>query len=91
MEIKFTFLVLTQKVSLHELSLSPQPILDVPKKRRNLRKVFEEFLNVRRMAPESSDGFVNHLFASPIKLKNVNNISKFFSDDRSIKVIVKEF
>ena len=68
MEIKFTFLVLTQKVSLHKLSLSPQVVLDVLEKGRDLRKVLKEFLNVNRMVPESPDGLVNHLFAGPVKL-----------------------
>ena len=68
MEIKFTFLILTQKISFHELCLPRQPMLDVLEQGRNLREVFEEFLDVNGMVPESSDNFVNHLFARPIKL-----------------------
>ena len=52
-----------QKVTLHELRLAPQPVLDVLEKGWNLRKVFKEFLEVTGMAPESSDNFVNHLLA----------------------------
>ena len=63
MEIKFTFLVLIQKVLLHELRLALQPVLDVLENGWNLRKVFREFLEVTGMAPESSDNFVNLLLA----------------------------
>ena len=63
MEIKFTFFVLTQRVSLHELCLAPQHMLDVLEKGSNLRKVFKEFLDVTGMAPESSDIFGIHLLA----------------------------
>ena len=52
MEIKFTFLVLTE-VHLHELCLSPQPVLDVLEREWNLRQVFKEFLDVTGMAPDS--------------------------------------
>ena len=55
MEIKFTFPVLTQKVHLHELCLSPQPVLDVLERGWNLRQVFKEFLDVTGMAPDSSE------------------------------------
>ena len=57
MEIKFTFLVLMQKVLLHELRLSPQPVLDVLERGWNLRQVFKEFWDVTVivMAPDSSE------------------------------------
>ena len=57
MEIKFTFLVLMQKVFLHELRLSPQPVLDVLERGWNLRQVFKEFWDVTVivMAPDSSE------------------------------------
>ena len=54
MEIKFTFLVLMQKVPLHELCLSPQPVLDVLERGWNLRQVFKEFWEVTGMAPDFS-------------------------------------
>ena len=57
MEIKFTFLVLMKKVLLHELRLSPQPVLDVLERGWNLRQVFKEFWDVTVivMAPDSSE------------------------------------
>ena len=44
-----------QKVPLHELCLSPQPVLDVLERGWNLRQVFKEFWDVTGMAPDSSE------------------------------------
>ena len=62
-KIHLHLLVLMQKVSLHELCLAPQHMLDALEKGWNLRKAFTEFLDVTGMAPESFDIFGIHLLA----------------------------